>query len=104
MIKILLAEDTQDLNRALTALLQHEGYDVDPVFDGEEALEKAEQFAPDVVLTDIQMPFMDGLTFCKKLKELMPQVRIIIFSGYDEKVVIEKRYSLEENSSDESEK
>ena len=34
MIKILLAEDTQDLNRALTALLQHEGYDVDPVFDG----------------------------------------------------------------------
>lgn len=61
MIKILLAEDTQDLNRALTALLQHEGYDVDPVFDGEEALENLRAGAYDAVILDIMMPKMDGL-------------------------------------------
>ena len=38
-MKILLAEDTRDLNRALTALLSHEGYQVDSAFDGEEVCE-----------------------------------------------------------------
>jgi two-component system response regulator YesN len=83
----MLVDDEPDAREAIARCVKWEeiGYTVvAEAENGEEALEKAEQFAPDVVLTDIQMPFMDGLTFCKKLKELMPQVRIIIFSGYDE--------------------
>ncbi len=57
---------------------------VDSAENGEDALEKAEKLCPDVVLTDIQMPFMDGITFCKKLKERIYGTRIVIFSGYDE--------------------
>ncbi|HOO27621.1 MAG TPA: response regulator, partial [Lachnospiraceae bacterium] len=52
--------------------------------NGEDALEKAEQYLPDVVMSDIHMPFMDGLTFCRRLKEQQPGTKIVIFSGYDE--------------------
>ena len=44
----------------------------------------AEELQPDVVMTDIKMPYMDGLTLCKKLKELYQKVKVIIFSGFDE--------------------
>lgn len=61
MLKLLLAEDTQDLNRALTAVLRHEEYDVDSVFDGEEALRRLQAGAYDAVILDIMMPKRDGL-------------------------------------------
>lgn len=44
----------------------------------------AEEIQPDVVMTDIKMPYMDGLTLSKKLKELYQKIKIIIFSGFDE--------------------
>ena len=52
--------------------------------NGIEALEMAEELQVDVVMTDIKMPYMDGLTLCKKLKELYPTMKVIIFSGFDE--------------------
>ena len=61
MLKILLAEDTPDLNRALSALLQHEGYDVTSVFDGEKAADCLQADAYDAVILDIMMPKKDGL-------------------------------------------
>lgn len=52
--------------------------------NGIEALEMVEELQPDVVMTDIKMPYMDGLEFASKLKEKYPDIRIIIFSGFDE--------------------
>ena len=52
--------------------------------NGFEALEMAEVIQPDVEMTDIKMPYMDGLTLSKKLKELYQKIKIIIFSGFDE--------------------
>ncbi|MDD3369758.1 MAG: response regulator [Lachnospiraceae bacterium] len=52
--------------------------------NGIEALEMAEELQPDVVMTDIKMSYMDGLTLCKQLKELYPGTKVIIFSGFDE--------------------
>lgn len=52
--------------------------------NGVEALEMAEELQIDVVMTDIKMPYMDGLTFCKKLKEQYQNIKIIIYSGFDE--------------------
>lgn len=68
MLKLLLAEDTQDLNRALTAVLKHEGYDVDSVFDGEEALTRLRQSAYDAVILDIMMPKHTGLEVLADLR------------------------------------
>ena len=52
--------------------------------NGEEAIELAELETPDVVVTDIKMPFMDGLTLSRKLKKKYEDIKIIIFSGFDE--------------------
>lgn len=52
--------------------------------DGEIALPLIEAIQPDVLITDIRMPFMDGLQLCKILRERMPWVKIIILSGHDE--------------------
>lgn len=52
--------------------------------NGVEALEMAEELQPDVVMTDIKMPYMDGLTLSRKLKEIYQKIKIIIFSGFDE--------------------
>ncbi|UJF32565.1 response regulator [Paenibacillus hexagrammi] len=52
--------------------------------DGEIALPLIEAAAPDIVITDIKMPFMDGLQLSKILKQKMPDIKIIILSGHDE--------------------
>lgn len=52
--------------------------------DGEAALPLILQAKPDVVITDIRMPFMDGLQLCAIVRERLPQTRILVLSGYDE--------------------
>jgi two-component system, response regulator YesN len=52
--------------------------------DGEMALSLLETTRPDVLMTDIKMPFMDGLQLCKIVRERMPWIKIIILSGHDE--------------------
>ena len=61
-MKLQIAEDTADLNRAVTVMLQHSGYDVDSVFDGEAALNQVKQTGYDAVILDIMMPKMDGIS------------------------------------------
>ncbi len=52
--------------------------------DGEAALPLIQQRAPDLLITDIRMPFMDGLQLSRLVRERLPQTRIVILSGYDE--------------------
>lgn len=66
--RLLLAEDTRDLNRALVAVLEHEGYDVVPVYDGEEALEHLGLSNFDGVILDIMMPKVSGLEVLSSMR------------------------------------
>ena len=68
-MKILLAEDTKDLNKVLCAVLEHEGYDVDAAFDGEEALEFVNNDSYDCLIFDIMMPKKDGIEALKEVRE-----------------------------------
>ena len=52
--------------------------------DGEMALPMIRDTNPDIVITDIKMPFMDGIELCKILRSQMPRISIIVLSGYDE--------------------
>jgi two-component system response regulator YesN len=52
--------------------------------DGEMALPLIENTQPDVLITDIKMPFMDGLQLCKIVRDRMPLIKIIILTGHDE--------------------
>lgn len=67
-MKVLFAEDTRDLNRAVCAVLEHEGYEVDPVFDGEEALEHIRSNGYDAIVLDIMMPKVDGMQVLQELR------------------------------------
>ena len=68
-MKLLLAEDTKDLNRALSAVLIHEHYDVDSVFDGEEASAYLRSGSYDAIILDIMMPKKDGLEVLRELRK-----------------------------------
>jgi len=68
-MKLLLAEDTHDLSHAVCAVLSHEGYDVDPAYDGEEAMELIRKNGYDAIVLDIMMPKKDGLEVLKELRE-----------------------------------
>ncbi len=87
LYNVMLVDDEEEVRQAIINRLDWEAIGfrvVDSAENGEEALEKAEMHSIDVVMTDIHMPFMDGLTFCKKLREKTADVKIVIFSGYDE--------------------
>jgi PleD family two-component response regulator len=65
---ILVVDDDEDIVRVIRVNLQLEGYDVEMAHDGQEALDKALEAPPDLVLLDIMMPRMDGLTALKKMR------------------------------------
>ncbi len=66
--KILLVEDHQDMRQYIRHLLQ-DYYEVTEANDGQEGLEKLLSHSPDLIISDVKMPVMDGLTFAKKLRE-----------------------------------
>lgn len=68
-MKLLLAEDEKDLSRALVAILKHNHYTVDAVFDGRDALDYALNGSYDGILLDIMMPKLDGLEVLRTLRK-----------------------------------
>ena len=88
-MKILLAEDTRDLNRAVTALLDHEGYEVDSAFDGEEAMDYILKSDYDGVVLDIMMPKKDGLEVLTEMRNrhiLTPVMLLTAKTEIDDRV------------------
>lgn len=86
MYKILIADDEDIIRRGLAGMVaQHPKLEVAALAeDGEIALEKAEETRPDLMLVDINMPFVDGFEFIKSVKTLLPDAEIIIVTGYDD--------------------
>ncbi|MGN6332582.1 MAG: response regulator transcription factor [Motilibacteraceae bacterium] len=68
MTRVLLAEDDQAISDPLARALRREGYDVDVLGDGEEALESALGDGPDLVVLDLGLPSLDGLEVCRRLR------------------------------------
>ncbi|WP_281884972.1 response regulator [Paenibacillus sp. YYML68] len=87
MYKLLLVEDEEDVREGIVQEIDWAAYGfeiVDTAENGKEAMELVERWAPDVVVTDIRMPFMDGLALSAWLREQYPAIRIIILTGFDE--------------------
>lgn len=83
-MKVLLAEDTKDLNKVITALLEHEQYVVDSVFDGEAALEHIKRESYDAIILDIMMPKMNGLETLKTMRELHIVTPVLLLTAKSE--------------------
>ncbi|WP_026461658.1 response regulator transcription factor [Adhaeribacter aquaticus] len=72
--KILVVDDDADIVELLQYNLTKEGYDVTHAENGKEAIAVATQFQPDIILMDVMMPIMDGITACRHLRE-MPECK-----------------------------
>lgn len=86
MIKILVVDDEFVIRKGIKTSIDWSsfGIEISDASNGKEALEKASAINPDIVITDIRMPVMDGLELCSKLREQLPQTKIVILSGYDD--------------------
>ena len=82
-MKILLAEDEVDLNNVVTRYLKKNGYSVDSVLDGEEALNYLEYSEYDLVILDIMMPKVDGFEVIKKLRNKGNHTSVLMLTARD---------------------
>ena len=82
-MRLLLCEDEVELSNALMAILKHNNYSVDAVYDGEEALQYLESENYDGVILDIMMPKIDGYSACKEIKKIK-DIPIIMLSARGE--------------------
>ena len=82
-MKILLAEDEIDLNNVITRYLKKNGYSVDSVLDGEEALDYLEYGEYDLVILDIMMPKVNGFEVIKKLRDKGNHTSVLMLTARD---------------------
>jgi len=82
--RILVVDDEVNARTALTELLHDEGYTVDAAADGFKALGKMADFAPDLVLTDLKMPGMDGIQLLGKIRESDPELPVVMMTAFGE--------------------
>ncbi|MDK2934831.1 MAG: two-component system, response regulator YesN [Clostridiales bacterium] len=98
MYKLILVDDEEEVRKGIVKKIDWGQYGFEIIGEAEngiEALEIAEKVVPDVVVTDIKMPFMDGLTLSKKLREKFPTTKIIILTGFDEFEYAQKAINLD---------
>jgi DNA-binding NtrC family response regulator len=80
--RVLIVDDEKDILKALEFLLRAEGYAVSLAASGEEALELYRKEGFDIVLTDLKMPGMDGLTLLEEIRKLNPDATVLFMSAY----------------------
>lgn len=92
MIKILIVDDRKTVQELLKSnLTRKSGIEIlDVANNGKIAIERTESLKPDVVLMDIEMPVMDGLTATKIIAEQFPETKVLILSSYDEDTYLNK--------------
>ncbi len=81
---ILIVDDEENARIGLTKLLSQEGYEVDSVADGREALEYLRSKRVSLIISDINMPRMNGLVFLQELNRHYPSVHVIMITAYGE--------------------
>ncbi len=87
LYRIILVDDEEEVRKGIIRKIDWETLGFQVVGDaenGQDALEKIEQLEPDVVMTDIRMPYMDGLTLTSWIRQKYPSVKVLIFSGFDD--------------------
>jgi two-component system response regulator MprA len=82
--RVLVAEDDRSVRESLVMALELEGYDVEAVGDGEKALASILTAEPDLVVLDVMMPFLDGLSTCRRLRSRGVRVPILMLTARHE--------------------
>ena len=80
--RILIVDDEANARAALSEILREDGYATETAADGFKALGKLEEFAPDVVLTDLKMPGLDGIAFMEKARAASPGAVFVVMTAF----------------------
>mgnify|MGYP000872858878 FL=1 len=97
LYSIILVDDEEEVRKSIIKKIEWESAGFRVIGDaenGEDAMEKIEVLEPDVVLTDIRMPYMDGLALAEKVRQRYPSMKVVIFSGYDDFEYAQKAIKL----------
>jgi DNA-binding NarL/FixJ family response regulator len=91
-VRILIVDDHIELRRAIRRLLEcQKGFEVcGEAKDGVEAIQKANELTPDVVVLNVVMPVMNGFEAARKIRDVSPQSRVVILSSYTDKLLLEE--------------
>ena len=81
MTRILVIDDDATIRAVVRAVLEQEGYDVVEAANGAEGLERYQATCPDLIITDLQMPVMDGFQLLEALQRVVPPPMVIAISG-----------------------
>jgi len=79
--RIVIVDDDVLIAESLADILNGEGFEATAVFSGKDAIDWAGTTKPDVVVSDVVMPEMNGIEVARSIREFLPQCRIILFSG-----------------------
>ena len=95
--KILVVDDDKDIVETIRGRLVREGYEVFTAFDGEEALVKAKEVLPDVIILDLMMPKLNGFEVLKEIRVVLKDkwIPVIIVSAKTELETLKTCYGLE---------
>ena len=80
-LELMVVDDEPKIREVLHHALVADGYDVVEAADAEQTLELLDEFLPDLILVDIRLPKMDGLTLIQRLRSRDPNLPLITFSG-----------------------
>lgn len=97
MLKLLIADDNDFERSSLANYINWEILGiklVDTAFNGQDAVEKAKLHHPDIIISDIKMPVMDGIEMAKVLKTIYPEIKFIFSSGYDDVALLKEALEI----------
>ena len=103
---ILIADDEPEIRGVVKIKLEASGFKVEEAGDGEEAVEKAKKFTPDIIILDVVMPKLDGVSALFKLKEdeKTKGIKVFLFTGKGDPrpdiVDVNKKFALESGAVD----
>ena len=80
-MRVLVIDDERPLADTLVLILRGAGYEASAAYDGLAALSQIESFLPDIVISDVVMPGMNGIEVCRRIHVEHPTCHIILFSG-----------------------
>jgi CheY-like chemotaxis protein len=79
--KVLVVDDEQVIADTLTKILDLNGYEATAVYTGTSAVESARSLQPDLIISDVIMPDMDGIQAAIRIRSFLPDCKILLFSG-----------------------
>jgi CheY-like chemotaxis protein len=79
--KVLVADDEKVIADTLAMILNQSGFQARAVYSGEQALELAPEFKPDMLITDVLMLELNGIQAAIRIRALLPSIKILLFSG-----------------------